>query len=45
MFSTSVDPNDGEAWNVLESKETLACARKVVGICSEYLLGEVTIVS
>ena len=45
VFSTRVDLDDGEAWNVLESEETLACARKVVGICSEYFLGEVTVVS
>ncbi len=45
VFSTSVDPNNGEAWNVLESEETLACARKVVGICSKDFLSEVTVVS
>jgi hypothetical protein len=45
MFSPCVDPNDGEAGNVLECEETFACARKVVGICNKEILSEVTVVS
>ena len=45
MFSPCVDPNDGEAGNVLKCEETFACARKVVGICNKDFLSEITIVS
>ncbi len=45
VFSTCVDPNNGEAGNVLECEETFACARKVVGICYKDSLSEVTVVS